>query len=639
MTIREILEIIINGINNATGAFKDVEKSAGGMGKAVEGINDLMIKTSASVIAVAATMKKAFELGREGAAINQLNASFTMLLSTIGAAPDLLEELMAASKQTIDDEEIMAATTRMLAGTQGELAQSFAAASPKLMEMAKAANKLNPELGSTISLYEGISVGIKNLMPRQLKQMGIVVDMSLEQAKYAESIGKTAEELTVEEQQQALLNAVLEQSRTLLEQVGGNTDSATDSFDQLNTTVGELKDTILEGLAPALSRAAEALNLLITANEQIEDAILDHAGAVSETTSTYEDYEAELRRAAEAAHLMIDENGDLIRVNVRGGSVVKEVVQVNYLLTEAEYENVQATNAAAEATDNLTWLQNTMSAAAREAIKTFDLQSGKVNLLKSDFVAYGKGLKDVTQETKAQIEATYALGLAQDALDAGLTGRLNESLADYNEIVRMAVAENEQLTAQYLILQSQGISETAEEMINLKDKIEANNQAQVEALEGMRKMTAEMIYQQAAQGLSAAEALGLAREMGLIDEQSYAVSMAIQQLIKDFDANQDGMISAAEGANQYAAAIAHLNAEVQNLIGQGLPVTGAALSGLTGFASSSTAAAGTSGGGFSAAPGGGSFNFTYAPYISTASQAEAEMVLRPIIERIIAGRI
>lgn len=81
--------------------------------------------------------------------------------------------------------------------------------------------------------------------------------------------------------------------------------------------------------------------------------------------------------------------------------------------------------------------------------------------------------------------------------------------------------------------------------------------------QGMSGLTDQLVFQQAAQGLSADAALQLAINMGLVDTRVLALNEALPALKAKYDANHDGTIDAAESAAGYAAAVERLNAALQ----------------------------------------------------------------------------
>ena len=193
-------------------------------------------KIAAGGVAVVATfmaIKKAYDFGKEGAVVKQTTASFKMLLDKVGAAPDLLNKLRKASRGTVDDMTIMKGTALVLAGVTGDLAKNIANATPELMRIAKAANKLNPQLGTTSFMYESIATGVKRAQPLILDNLGLTIKVGAANEAMAKSLGKSVEELTAEEKSMAILNDTLRAGKVLIEQVGGSTEALTDDYEKL----------------------------------------------------------------------------------------------------------------------------------------------------------------------------------------------------------------------------------------------------------------------------------------------------------------------------------------------------------------------------------------------------------------------
>jgi len=232
-----VVEIIIKATDQASKQLKVTENSLADFAAVAAGVG-------AAAVAAGAAMKAAFDLGREGEQINQTAESFDLLLQKVGAAPDLLNQLSEAANGTIPKMELMSSTATLLAGASGDLATDLANATPRLLEIAKAANKLNPSLGTTTQMFNSIAVGVKRAQPLILDNLGLTIKVGEANERFAASIGKTVEQLTGEEKSQAILNDTLRAGSILIGQVGGNTDSATDSYDQLTVAASEVTDTI-----------------------------------------------------------------------------------------------------------------------------------------------------------------------------------------------------------------------------------------------------------------------------------------------------------------------------------------------------------------------------------------------------------
>lgn len=194
------------------------------------------------------------------------------------------------------------------------------------------------------------------------------------------------------------------------------------------------------------------------------------------------------------------------------------------------------------------------------------------------------------------------------ALQAGLSGTLTKSMEEYKQTLADLAPEHEQLAARLQFLNVDGWIPSAESVGTLAEKLREKNgvlseaaaleqaeiillashrqqldevqaalgdneAAQQAAAAAMAQATAEMIYQQAAAGLDAEASLQLARAMGMISEQDYALSTSLAALRLQYDSNADGAISAGEGAKQYASDVALMYQAVSDLQAADLPLT------------------------------------------------------------------
>ena len=181
---------------DTSGVTKSTKEAATGVkkfGQDLTKVSSYAAKGMAALTAEVVILKKAFEFGRSGAEVAQMNELFGILLNKVGAAPDLLQQMQRASKGTVDQMSLMNSTALLLAGTQGQLSSKLAEASPKLVEIAKAAQKLNPSLGDTTFLYDSLARGIKRTSPLILDNLGIIVKVGEANKAYAESMGITVE--------------------------------------------------------------------------------------------------------------------------------------------------------------------------------------------------------------------------------------------------------------------------------------------------------------------------------------------------------------------------------------------------------------------------------------------------------------
>jgi len=127
-------------------------------------------------------------------------------------------------------------------------------------------------------------------------------------------------------------------------------------------------------------------------------------------------------------------------------------------------------------------------------------------------------------------------------------------------------------------------------------------------------LTTEMLYNKAAAGLDADEALNLARQMGLVNETTYGALATLEDLKSKYDKNHDGAISASEGAKQYAEEVLRLKGAIDGLQDKTVNIHvvqsgGGAVQVLTGGVSNQLETRRAAGGSFIVPPGYGGDSF------------------------------
>ncbi len=157
-----------------------------------------------------------------------------------------LAELRMGSLGTVLDVDLM----KNYNSAAISVSQSFADDLPQAMQyFGKISAATGEDIGYLMSSY---TTGISRLSPMILDNLKIQVNQTEANRVYAESIGKTVEELTKEEQQMALNQQVLmlleEKTRAMPEA----SESAAVKMAQLKTTLGNMATEIGGALLPAL---------------------------------------------------------------------------------------------------------------------------------------------------------------------------------------------------------------------------------------------------------------------------------------------------------------------------------------------------------------------------------------------------
>lgn len=330
VTVKNVVEGS-RDIKKAGNDFRDIEKASGGLNSKLE-----ILKNSFGAVAGAAvTFRQAFEFGKQGLEIDQLAQSFDNMNDSILHTPGLLEDMSHAVRGTVSDVELMQGVLKLTAGASDEASRRFAEASPRLAEIAKAANKLNPTLGSTAFLFDSISTGIKRGSPLILDNLGLQIKLGEANEAYAAALGKTVEQLTNEEKTFALLNATMEAGDQLIQQAGGNVDSAVDSYARLEVEVQEttnaFKQWLGEGLLPTVkiinNDYRNAIDNIVDGHIQMSRSAATVTESMQMLTEQYNKSREGLTVFTGASRVYIQEINAQIAKNADLGDTYQEMAQ------------------------------------------------------------------------------------------------------------------------------------------------------------------------------------------------------------------------------------------------------------------------------------------------------------------------
>ena len=241
--------------NAVKGSGKELDR----LGKVMSGGGLMALFGGAAGVYGATQIGKAvWQLGELGAQSLTTKASFDSLMRSVGQSPALLNQMKTAAGGTVTELQLMQAANTALAGTSGQLASELSAAIPRLIEAGRAAAMLNPAMGDAAFMTQSLITGIKRGSPMLIDNTGITLKLGEATQAYADSVGKSVNELTAQERSIAILRATLESSGVLIEQVGGNLGSMTSDMQSAKVAVEELKTALGELAAPTVTGAAGA---------------------------------------------------------------------------------------------------------------------------------------------------------------------------------------------------------------------------------------------------------------------------------------------------------------------------------------------------------------------------------------------
>lgn len=95
---------------------------------------------------------------------------------------------------------------------------------------------------STTQAFNDIVTGLGRMSPLILDNLGITVDLEATTAKYAATLGKSADALTDAERKQALVNAVMESSASLMEDANASAQNLAGQGCTTEHGMGELPE-------------------------------------------------------------------------------------------------------------------------------------------------------------------------------------------------------------------------------------------------------------------------------------------------------------------------------------------------------------------------------------------------------------
>jgi len=272
------VEIIVRTIDQSTANTKKIEGGLDGLAGKLSKVKDVAL---AAAPAIAVTMK-AFDFAQQGANISVLREGFEGLGFSI-------EELRKAAGGTVSDLDLMASANKLVAGTTGELRDRMSEAAPQLLEVARAAVKLDPTIGSVGFVFESLAKGIKKNQPLLIDNANIAVKVGQANEVMAAQLGKTVSELTEEEKAMALLNDTLRAGDALLQQVGGSADSSADSWARLTVMAKNAGDSFKEWLGSGLTPLADSLLGLQEGVDKFSLSLLENSDSFEEYRQKVDD--------------------------------------------------------------------------------------------------------------------------------------------------------------------------------------------------------------------------------------------------------------------------------------------------------------------------------------------------------------
>ena len=258
------INIKVNAQNAASPTLKRVQQDIVGLdkvaGTAAGGIGAMgKAFAAAGIVAFGAQVAGAtLELAKMGAQSLALKSSFDQVQGGAANATAILESLRSASRGMISDYDLMLSANKAALLGVADTAEEMSG----LLQIASVRGRA---MGiSATQAFNDIVTGLGRMSPLILDNLGITVDLEATTAKYAATLGKSADALTDAERKQALVNAVMESSASLMEGANASAQNlAGQGFAQLDSAWANFRTSLGESIAPFLdARAKEIADFL-----------------------------------------------------------------------------------------------------------------------------------------------------------------------------------------------------------------------------------------------------------------------------------------------------------------------------------------------------------------------------------------
>jgi hypothetical protein len=250
--------------------FKEAVLSIGDS-EGPQALLDGLMKVGGYVGILAVTVyaiKTAFDDVFDAEKIQAINNQFEILTKNAGLVGDTLKEgMINAAGGMVGETELIEAANKAVVEMGGSAKQL-----PEIMELARKATAVMG--GDVMQNFEGITRAVATGNERELKHMGIIIDVNAAYKKYADSIGVSVGELSKAGQSQAVLNAVLEKGQTAFQGISAETMKVTTLWTKLKVLMGEIGETfkivfgegtssLFQNLFGEMNRLAGATNLFL----------------------------------------------------------------------------------------------------------------------------------------------------------------------------------------------------------------------------------------------------------------------------------------------------------------------------------------------------------------------------------------
>jgi len=474
------------------------------VGQSVSASLTSIIGPAAAAAAAIKSIQVGVDLAQVGAQAEQTRIRFDQLAAQAGTTGDAM----------------LAALRKSSGGTIGDTALQLDAMKASLLGVAQNADQLGPllaiardraqQMGISVEFaFESLVTGLGRGSRLILDNIGVIVKAGEVNAAYAASVGKTVDQLTEQEQKQALINEVVRQGNETIAKTGGAVESAASSQQRLAASFTNIKAAVGGALADMSVGFVEGLSEVINATHGTSEELANGAVAVTNFSRSL----MGLPQVSQATAAAIR---DSTAAAAESASGYNNATAAYYGAAAA---NQQVAASSANATDIEQIRINVLNAAAAGSAA-----AGSAALGYADALAMNT------------VQANAAAQAAQIKANADQVAAVN---AETHRVAQEALAKQAMAAAQGLLAAGSAGASTAAMLASSSSQVDVLTAAYYRLLAAQRAAGAGATQQQAADFRSM-EVFGQtsAQRTAAIDKERQADAARSQQIIQTGSAAQ-----------------------------------------------------------------------------------------------------
>lgn len=396
-------------------------------------LNTAIIGVSAGVFAAKKAFDQIIAIGERGATIEYLSTRFDRLADAMGTTSEvMLGKLHEATRGMISDADLVEKAGQIMA-------LGLMKTEEQTVRLVKVAAGLGMDMNQLV-------LTLTNQTVMRFDQLGVRVDGFKDKVAGLKAAGMDASD--------AFKEAFLAQAEEQLAIIGEKADSSVGSYERLRVAFKNLGDTVASDLSPAITRAVDAMVLLLNWNKKIDFLFADHEVVMRETAGSYDEYWREMVRAGLEGK-KFDQIQRQMAEALLAGTLTAEQAEValqalalqNGFYTEGAWEGARASADMAEQ------LRAIPEAADTSPLRDYTLEMAGLKdaingAIKKEFESFVKSMDTIHDKTEAAREKlAELLKLPPTDQTANDIETVRQEIEDLGEEARDAAAKHKEAMA------------------------------------------------------------------------------------------------------------------------------------------------------------------------------------------------